>query len=223
MRMPNMRKITSVQYKEKKDYKVNHIKEYTKINLDYDFEFGDDKAKVKYIKQLERLIRTSLEYKELIKFLRAEIDMTYCSYFQGVNSSMKGVKIEIHHAPFNLFELTCIVMNRFAEEENDLNPFAIAEEVMRIHYEGKVGLIPLADTVHELVHAEIPKVNVPIHFVYGDIVSFYEEYHTFMTDDHKQKLANCLAVSEDAQQIPEVLQRRFEYLDIADMKLPEVN
>lgn len=222
MRMPNMRKITSVQYMDKSDYKVHHIKEHAQITLDYQLDFGDDKSKVKYVKQIERLIRTSLEYKSLIKFLREEINMTYCSYFQNVNSNMKGVKIEIHHAPFNLFELTSIVMNRFFEEENDLNPFAIAEETMRIHFEGMVGLIPLADTVHEIVHADEPKIHVPIHFVYGDIVTFYETYHTFLSDDHKQKLANCLAVSEEAQQVPDVLQRRFQYLDVSGMELPDL-
>lgn len=222
MRMPNIKKASSVQYTKASEIKVTKIKSYATVELEHYLDPSDEKAKTNYIKQVEKLIRASLEYRGLIKFLREEVDMTQCAYFYKVNTGMKGVKIEIHHAPFTLYDLTLIVLNRHIGEEHEANPFRIAEEVMRIHYEGKVGLIPLSNTVHELVHSDEPKVRVPIHYVFGDIVSFYEEYHLYMEDDQKAKLARSLAESEEVKTIPDVLQRKFEYLQIEGMELPLV-
>lgn len=45
------------------------------------YNFGNNKEKVKFIKTTEVLIRSSLEYRELIQYLGSKLGMNYCSFF----------------------------------------------------------------------------------------------------------------------------------------------
>ena len=87
----------------------------------------------------EKIVRNSYEYREYVKFLKEEIDMNECSFFKGLTRD--DVRIEIHHAPFTLYDITAIMVNE--ARINAVNPtaFSIAESVMKLHFEGLVGLI----------------------------------------------------------------------------------
>lgn len=141
------------------------------------------KSKEKFIKGTERIIRSSDEYKSYIKFLKEYVDMTKCAFFNGVtNVDKKKIHIEIHHAPLTLFEITMIVVDKWLAEGIPINDLLIADEVMRIHYNNKVGLIPLSKTVHQLVHSEAG-VTIPLYMIYGSYVDFLKEYQDYIMDD----------------------------------------
>jgi hypothetical protein len=207
------------------NYKNNQLIETRKVNdvptIERHIIVMSDRDKVKLIKTIERIVRGSIEYKQYIAFLRKEIDMTMCSYFTNI-SKKDGAKvsIEVHHEPFTLFDITQIVLEKWINEGNKINPILIAEEVMKLHYQGKVGLIPLSITVHDLVHSG--KIFIPLQNVYGDFISFLQEYEPYISADLQDLLELKLQMSRDVDaQDQSILEKKFVYLEIDGMSFPE--
>ena len=145
------------------------------ITVDKSWVLLSDKDKIKFIKMVETICRSSIEYKQYIQYLKDEVDMTQCSFFQNINKKNGAkVSIEIHHEPFTLFDIVQIVTEKHIKEDIQINPLNVAEEVMKLHYRNLVGLIPLSVTVHELVHDG--KIFIPLQYLYGDYTKFIHEY-----------------------------------------------
>ena len=67
--------------------------------FDYGIYLGNDKDTEKFIKRVETIVRSSQEYKDYILFLRENVDMTKCSYFNNVdNKQTRKIHIEIQFA-----------------------------------------------------------------------------------------------------------------------------
>jgi hypothetical protein len=180
-----------------------------------------DKDKVKLIKSIERDVRSSLENKDYTGYLREYIDMTQCSFFQGVVKNGKSkVSIEIHHEPFTLFDISQIVLEKWIREGNPIRPLKIAKEVMKLHYQNKVGLIPLSTTVHQLVHSG--KLFIPLQNVRGNFIQFIEEYDEYISDDLKEMLQIKLKMSKEIEkQDMSIIETKYTYLEVDGFILPE--
>jgi len=214
MRVPKIE-----NYNNRNLIELKKIKEVPKLTRNV--ILMNDKDKIKLIKTIEKIIRGSQEYKQYVQYLRDEIDMTLCSFFNKIsNKESKRISIEIHHEPFTLFDLTQIVLEKWIANEEDVNPIMIAEEVMRIHYRGQVGLIPLSITVHELVHNG--KIFIPLQNVYGDFISFLEEYDPYIPNDLKDILEVKLKMSKEIQALDmTLLEKKFIYLEVDGMTFPQ--
>ena len=135
------------------DRLIEHVSFDELPSVDMIYNIVSEKDKVKTVKTIERMVRGSLEYKEYIRFLRDYIEMSKCSYFGNVKSDRYSkTKIEIHHSPFTLYDITMVILLKHLEEFGNVNLFEVSEEVMKLHYQCRVGLIPLSTTVHKLVH-----------------------------------------------------------------------
>lgn len=179
----------------------------------------EPKKKVKFIKTVETMIRSSQEYKHYVDYLKKNIDMTQCSFFTNINNKNgRKVRIEIHHEPFTLFDLVMIVMEKWANEGKELNYLGIAEEVMKIHYQGLVGLIPLSLTVHQLVHDG--ELFIPLQYVYGDVLKFVKEYEPHIPDDLMKMLQLKLEMSKEVQDTS-ILDTSYVYIDVDGFSMPK--
>jgi len=153
------------------------------------------KQRTKVIKQIEKKCRTSLEYKDLIKYLRTNVHMNECAFLPNIKATTKSSGlIQIHHAPFDLFSIVDIVMSKFDKENGYINTNLIAKEVMELHYSGMVGLIPLSVTVHELVHDG--KLIVPLNCVYGRFVEFTQKYFEYIDNDMMSVLEDNIELTK---------------------------
>ena len=181
-----------------------------------------DKDKIKNIKKIEMVVRSSLEYKDYIKYLREYANMHKCHFFKDVEKeSNKKISIEVHHEPFTLYDITQIVLEKWIDEEREINHFGIAEEVMRLHYKNMVGLIPLSVTVHQLVHDG--KVFIPVQDVYGKgFVDFVIEYDEYINPDLRRILNEKIDISRDiaVEQDLSILERKYVYIEVDGMKVP---
>jgi len=182
----------------------------------------DEKLYIRLIKKIEKMVRHSYEYKNFIAYLKEEIDMNNCSFFNKL--TREDISIEIHHAPLTLFEIVSIVFSKNVDEygADNINVFDIAEEVIKLHYENYVGLIPLSLTVHELVHTG--EVFIPIQSVYGKIKSFYNKYEKYFTKEQKDLLKSHIETSKQINNQnykPSVLERKFTYINIDGFNLPK--
>lgn len=215
MRIPKIE-----NYNNKQKIVTVNIPRVNKVNKSY--IIMNDKDKLKLIKTVEIIIRKSLEYKQYIAFLKDKIDMVECAYFHNVNNRGRSkISIEIHHEPFTLFDLVQIVTDKHIYYDESLNPLLIAEEVMKLHYQNMVGLLPLSVTVHQLVHDG--KILVPLQIIFGDYLKFIEVYDAYINEDLKNMLRHKLEMSKDINNLDTtILDTKYVYLEIDGMKLPQL-
>lgn len=186
----------------------------------------NNRSRDKFIKQNERLIRGSDEYKEYIKFLKTKMHMNKC-YVNPTIMSANGKKysIELHHEPFTLYDLVDIEIMRREKYGEELDKFQIAENVMALHYDGLVGLIPLSKTQHELVHSS--KVFIPLQHIYQDFYKYYEIHSDILESDEcahiKQKLDTKISLSLRCSDVQsDVNNPEFVYIDVDGFSVPQV-
>lgn len=213
MRLPNVENFQNTNI-----YNTMDIKNLDN-DITRDYIIFNEKDKIKLIKGIVNTVRCSTEYKEYIKFLKDVLDMTKCSFYNmDSKNSKRKLSIEIHHEPFTLYDIAYIVLNRHIEEENSIKPLRIAEEVMKLHYQNRVGLVPLSFTVHELVHEG--KVLVPLQFVKGDYLNFIEMYDKYVDEEMRSVLKRKIELSKELQDTT-ILQKKYVYVNIDGFELPQ--
>ncbi len=187
------------------------------------YVFKNNKDRNKFIGTVEALVRRSEEYKSLIRFLKTNMDMSRCSILKNLQSSHgKKYSIEVHHEPFTLREIVDTVINKFEANNEEINPFKIADEVMLLHYEEKVGLIPLSKTMHELAHSD--KIFIPLQMIYQGYGQFYEEYEPYISDVIKEKieLKVNLSLKCNGDVLSDAIDVEFVYMDVDGFEFPQI-
>lgn len=182
-----------------------------------DYDFFDDKDMAKYITDLERFVRSSYEYKGMISYLREYMNMNSCAFLPNItNENTFKIRIEIHHSPITLYDICQIVFNKRQKNNECLNIEAVAFEVLWVHYSLMVGLIPLSETVHELVHTQY--IFVPVDKVYGYYKQFINTYYDYVNPTMLDKLdeLETLTIEGNNEQYKEVLEKQYIYIDMGD-------
>lgn len=181
---------------------------------DQDYDLLDPKDKEKFIIDLERFVRNSIEYRSLVSFLRENVNMNRCAFLNNItNENTFKIRIEIHHSPFTLRDICSTVINKRMKNGECMYIEAVAYEVIYLHYCLMIGLIPLSETVHELVHSQY--IFIPVDKVYGYYKQFIEQY------DVDQELLDKLYQLEQLtlegnmnQQYKDVLEKKYIQIDM---------
>jgi len=161
----------------------------------YKLKILDGKEFTKIAKAIEKLIRTSEEYKTFIFNIFEDLNIHGCSILGNVGEDDDLATIEIDHYPFTLYDIVAAVMNKHIETENKFNTFMIADEVMKLHYDMKVGIVPLSITMHQLRHSG--KIFVNLKQVIGNYLQFAKEYEAYIDPDTIATLAKLMELSRD--------------------------
>ena len=168
----------------------------------------DDKVYNKYIEAIKKVCRSSFEYRKFVNFLRENMDMNKCSFFENVsNKESFKIKIELHHAPFTLHDIVSTIVEKRKYFNESLEIEMVAKEVMCIHYWGIVGIIPLSETVHELVHNRL--INIPLDSIFGKYQEFIDLYNNFIPDDAKERY-KVMCMNSDNQNLDIIKQTPLE-------------
>lgn len=195
-------------------------------DMEYTITLDNAKAKSKFIKRCERTIRSSMEYRDYIAYLKEYVDMNHCAFFNNVeNGNGNRVHIEIHHEPFTLYDITNVVLNRFLKDGIPLNELYIADEVMRLHYENMVGLIPLSKSLHQMVHFS-DNIVIPFNMIYGNYRKFMDEYADYFDYDGDTSIldkfeAKAIESRKFNSQMVSKLTPSFVYLKVDGFQLPQ--
>lgn len=184
----------------------------------------EDRSKIylitpKDIKGIERIIRGSLEYKNLISYFKNTLNVNNCSFYKNW-SLENGFNIEFHHHPFTLYDICETVINKYIEEQKFYEKLIVAKNVVQLHYDFKVGLVPLNPTAHGLVHDG--KLSIHPDLILGGWETFVKEYRKFMNDDVLEK-ANAmrkLFKDKNYDEFPEIMQP--EEVILYESKLQEL-
>lgn len=123
-------------------------------------EFLDSKEEKTYIRNVERLVRTSPEYKTWLKYIRMELGCYFLSFKTGF---MDGeCQIHVHHHPLTLYDLVRVAIL----ESEYFNTFSLSYKVMEYHFKNLVGYVPLDSTAHDQYHNKV--YEIPKEIIMGD-------------------------------------------------------
>lgn len=138
------------------------LKEVNKLEItynNYDFEHGD-KGKEKFIKKIQRLFRSSPEYKRWV-WLQHETKELVCP-FTKINGNLSPDLIELHHHPFTLYEIIEIFLDNIVERYgatyegvhvlNCVSTFDVQRVIQDVHLLDYVPFVPLSKTYHQQYH-----------------------------------------------------------------------
>lgn len=173
----------------------------------------------KLVKRIERVVRSSMEYRDYIQFLKSNVGLDKCIFFQNITQNggkNKRISIELHHEPFTLYDYVNVVVQRFIDNGEPLNDLLIADEVLKLHYENAVGLVPVSKTAHQIIHNS-DKLLVPLHMVYGQYSEFLDKYDEYITDDMGiyYKLEKKIDMTKNlTPESFDAIKKEFTYLDI---------
>jgi len=187
-------------------------------------------ANEKLIFKIERLVRNSIEYRNFIKTLKYEFDLTSCKFFKNLDINDQSISLEFHHYPFNLFEIVSIVMmDKIGKKDTDFdeyakiyNPYIIAEEVTRLHYESKIGLVPLSKTVHDLYHSGELFIPVDKDYVYGNYKDFMKQYKFSISDALTEKFNSLVTKTENIKNGTDKLDLNNLEINISNLIMTDV-
>ena len=189
--------------------------------MEYWVSLQNNKERNKYIDRIEKIIRSSLEYKDYINFLKENVGLNSCIFFNHISSGKKHVSVDMHHEPFTLYDYVNVVLKKYEEEGIPLDDLDIADEVMRLHYENAVGLVPLTKTAHEMVHNS-DKLQVPITMCYGSYSNFLNEYADYIPDEMYAKLQKKIDFAKNlTEDAFDALTKEFTYIEIEGVSEPE--
>jgi len=184
----------------------------------------DNKDFYKIVKACERMIRQSEEYKTFIFKINEILEETSCSVLGNISSGEDAVTIEIDHYPFTLFDICASVINKYIAEEKKFNSFMIAKEVMRLHFDMKVGVVPLSLTMHQLRHSG--KIFINLKQVTGKYLDFAKEYGEHIDPETMTKFIKLLEMSRDNAPLssdPEFLSINHQGFYSAELPPPSLN
>jgi hypothetical protein len=150
---------------------------------------------VRFIKKIEAIIRGSAEYKAYIGYLRADLGMDHCSFLPNLDMSMDEIGLEMHHAPLTLYAIVDIVITHRLARGQAVTSLSVADEVMRMHFENKIGLVPLCRSAHKLVHSGA--LTIAPQMVHGAWVEFLRDYPDGATEETVAQLLAFVSVTED--------------------------
>ena len=152
-----------------------------------DYDLFNEKDFKKYIEDIERLVRSSREYREAVQYMRKYINMNTSLFFENVsNIETAKIKIELHHYPFTLYDIVLTVFNKRSRLQEPLDIELVAKEVAYLHYFLIVGLVPLSKTEHKLVHNQALFIPLELNgkrIVLGDYEKFVDMYDKDIPED----------------------------------------
>ena len=195
----------------------------TPEEIEYTVSLNSDRDKIKFIKRTEAIIRSSLEYRDYIAFLKDYVDMNHCAFFNKVeNAQGSRVRIEIHHEPLTLFDIVQTVLNKHLDEGIPINDLFIADEVMDLHYKNQVGLIPLSKSIHQIVHNGTD-IIIPLNLVYGDYKQFLDDYNEYLDESVIDKMERKINEMKTLrlEKMTEVLTPTYVYVEVEGYSLPK--
>ena len=181
-----------------------------------DYDLFDDKEREKYINDLERHVRSSYEYRNMVQYLREYMNMNSCAFIPNVTNEVnRKIKIELHHSPFTLRDICFTILNKRMKNNEMLTIESVAYEVMFVHYSLMVGLIPLSETVHQLVHSQY--IFIPTDKVYGYYKNFVKTYNDYIDPellDKLDELERLTIAGTYNDSYKEVLEKKYITIDM---------
>jgi len=134
--------------------------------------FTSEKEQAGFLKNVEKLVRNSLEYKLWVSYVTSTLGYNKCSL---THEKIIECPLDVHHHPFTLYSIVKLVTDSFIEKNIAFNGFDVGTRVMELHYQNKIGYIVLLSNIHSKYHNGYQKL--PIEHVHGDYKFLFENFN----------------------------------------------
>ena len=164
-------------------------------NSDYFFNFENYTY---YIKEIEKAVRRSKEYKRYIAHIKKDIGINFCQVKGNIVEDEETGKLpllEMHHGPIlTLFDCVAIVLEWMMVKGKDISTLAIADIIIQEHFDHHIQTVMLCETVHQEVHDFNVFLNMSMGF--GDINAFLEKYKEGLLPEQIVKINRYIELSK---------------------------
>jgi hypothetical protein len=116
-----------------------------------------------FIKNAEKQVRNSIEYRLWAQYITDHLGNTHCAI---TKESMNECPVEIHHHPITLYTIVKSVVNKCLSQDQEFSTFDVATKVIELHFQNKVGYVVLLSSLHHKYHSGF--LNIPIELVNGN-------------------------------------------------------
>lgn len=157
--------------------------------------FPSEKDYEVFVKNVERIVRYSQEYKLWVKYITDNLGQTKCAL---TNETINECSLEIHHHPITLYTVVKAVLNDFMTKKSEFSTFDVATKVIELHFQNKIGFIVLLSDLHKKYHNGF--LNLPIELVHGDYKYIIQNY-TIDENEYDRICSLCNIHLEDAKQL----------------------
>ncbi len=134
--------------------------------------FASAKDYENFVRNVERVVRYSQEYKLWVKYITEHLGHTTCAL---TNETMNECSLEIHHHPINLYTVVKSVVNDMMSNNIEFSTFDVALKIIELHFQNKIGYIVLLSDLHKKYHNGF--LNLPIEMVNGNYKYILENYN----------------------------------------------
>ncbi len=145
----------------------------------------------KFIKNCEKLIRGSVEYKQWRNYITDVLQVNSCFV---TNERMDECTLEIHHHVPSLFTLLKAIVNKNMDKDEAFSTFDVCMEAIEIHFANKVGYIAVISSIHEKIHNNC--LDVPKNMIQGNYMWFIENFSKYLDDDDLDLINKRLSISD---------------------------
>lgn len=188
-------KLPNIEYKgdiskfiEAKDNPYEAISFYK--DTDY---FTDEIMYNKFVKEVEKLVRTSKDYSAFVSYIKNILGINFCQVSSKIYDT--DATIEMHHGPiFTLYDICCVILNYYIKTGRKITTFRIANAVIEEHFAMRVQVVMMAVTNHEAIKNRDIYLNV--HQGIGNVNEFIKMYADCFDDNQKYKIWSYINMSK---------------------------
>jgi len=144
----------------------------------------------RFIKNVEAIIRRSLEYRLWTAYIKDILQVNCCMITQ---EKMDEVTIDVHHHIPSLYTLVKALVNRKVEKEQEFSTYDIALETIEVHYANRVGYAVLLKSMHEKFHNGY--LTIPIELIRGDYNWFINNLSSYLDDEDTERINYLLSIN----------------------------
>jgi len=154
-------------------------------------DFENEAELKKFLKNCEKLVRGSLEYKYWRDYIKDILGVNTCMV---TSEKMEECTIEVHHHIPSLYSLIKAIVLKNIEEQEEFSTFDISMEAIKLHFMNKVGYVTVIKSMHEKFHNGF--LNIPIEYVKGDYRYFLSNYFQYLDESDQEVVNYRLTINE---------------------------
>jgi hypothetical protein len=153
-------------------------------------DIEDEKELKRFVKSVEGLVRKSPEYRVWTDYVREVLGHLNCKLTKETHGQ---TTVDIHHHPISLFVITKGVISRYIASSKDFCSFDICTKIIELHYELRIGFMPIISSLHEKFHRGF--LALPIELASGDYKHFIDNYGSFIEDEDLEVIQARTAIT----------------------------
>jgi hypothetical protein len=144
----------------------------------------------KFVKNCELLVRRSNEYSSWRNYIVEVLGLNTCHI---TAEHISEVTVEVHHHIPSLFAVVSAVINRKINSEDSFCSFDVAQEVIQLHFENRIGYTILIKSMHEKFHNGC--LEIPISLIHGDYNYFIQHYGGYLENEELEKINQRMQIT----------------------------